>query len=58
MTKSQSLKITAGTRVNDNKYGNGHGTVKAVAAGPAGYWSVEFDNGKSFRLGYRHLDLI
>lgn len=58
MTKSQSEKLTAGTRVEDNKYGNGQGTVIGVAAGPAGYWSVQFDSGKRFRLGYRHLNLI
>lgn len=58
MTKSQSAALTAGTRVEDNKYGNGEGTVVGVAAGPAGYWSVEFDNGKRLRLGFRNLDLI
>lgn len=58
MTKKQSDTLTEGTRVEDNKYGNGAGTVLGIAAGPAGYWSVQFDNGKRLRLGFRNLDLI
>lgn len=57
MTKGQSTKLVAGTRVQDNKYGNGEGTVVGPSAAK-GYWSVEFDNGKLLRFGYRMLDLI
>lgn len=57
MTKKQSEKLVEGTRVRDNKYGNGEGTINN-AIGTTGYWSVTFDNGKSFRFGYRMLDLV
>lgn len=57
MNKAQSTQLAAGTRVRDNKYGNGEGTVTGRSA-MKGYWNVDFDNGKQFRFGYRMLDLI